>query len=117
MNAEQIIKKTLDGWFVRVNADGTTKAVQVPLDYIPAHERIDYAESHREAMKRTGGLANKGRRVRKEWPHDEEMRALSMADAGVQAKEIAFILNRTLQSVQSRIRLLRYERDIRRNAA
>jgi hypothetical protein len=105
MNAEQIIKKHLDGKFFRTDAMGKTTVKEVPLDYIPDHKPIMLYD----CVPTDPNYIHHNTRP---WlPQDDDM-IVELRGAGARWDAIARRLKRELSSVRMRYQAVCAERGI-----
>jgi hypothetical protein len=103
MNAEQIIKNTLDGTFTRVLQDNRVITLNVPDDYIPKHNTTGMV---------VGGKCGQYH----QYTEKEDAILVELREMKFPFAEIGAHLARTEESVKKRYAVLRVTRGVKATA-
>ena len=103
MNAEQIIKNTLDGTFTRVLQDNRVITLNVPDDYIPKHNT-------------TGLVVGSKCGMYQHYTEHEDAIIVELREMKFTFAKIAAHLARTEESVKKRYAVLRVTRGVKATA-
>jgi hypothetical protein len=100
MDAEQIIKASLDGTFTRVrHTDGAVITARVPLDYLPDHKPAMAPENC--------GKRGPGSMKRHTWTPDEDLELVRLRRLGWSKMRCSHAFNVSEDSIRKRIVTLR----------